>query len=198
MALSEGIPSRSVEFDGTRMFDSAYGEFPKQINMPHTLTMDGFADSKSSLTGLENPVPTDDFSNMHVPERIVVIGGEKMASTREPFPEMRLESLFMGDFAKKNQIDLPTPPSTLTLEEMSPKKDPEYYANARKKVTTDLFDAKNDNESEVARSSRYVHDFVFVITLLIFTYFFYLALIWAWIILVYLIVLMHLWMSSVP
>lgn len=152
--MADSPARRAPAFDGSKMFDGPYSDYTKQMQVPSRIVMDGFADSDTPLTALDNPVPTDDFSNMHVPERIVVIGGEKLASTREPFPEMRLESLLMGDFGKNNQIDLPTPPSTLTLEEMSPKVDPRKLERARRKVSIDLFDAKNSSELEDARSSR--------------------------------------------
>jgi len=99
-------------------------------------------------------VNTDDFSNMHVPERIVVVGGDRLASSRELFPEMRLENILM-DFGKNNPIDLPTPPSTLTLEEMSQRMVSETPAKTRRKVSVDLFDVKGESLVEDGRSSSF-------------------------------------------
>ncbi|XP_074599203.1 transport and golgi organization 11 [Brevipalpus obovatus] len=148
-------PSRKpAAFDGSKLFDTNYSDYSNQMKVPQRIVMDGFGDNGVPMNGIENPVSTDDFSNMHVPERIVVVGGDRLASSRELFPEMRLENIMM-DFGKNNPIDLPTPPSTLTLEEMSQRMGSETSAKARRKVSVDLFEVKGESMVEDGRSSSF-------------------------------------------
>ena len=64
---------------------------------------------------MNNGKSDDLVTDMIVPERIIVIGGDKMASTREILPEVGFESHLLGD-TRNNPIDLPSPPSILTYE----------------------------------------------------------------------------------
>ena len=67
-------------------------------------------------------------SDMVVPERIIVIGGDKMASTREILPEAGFENHLLGD-NRINPIDLPSPPSVLTYEAYSQPNDDFRWRN---------------------------------------------------------------------
>lgn len=67
---------------------------------------------------MNNGKSDDLVADMIVPERIIVIGGDKMASTREILPEVGFESHLLGD-TRNNPIDLPSPPSILTYQSYS-------------------------------------------------------------------------------
>jgi len=53
---------------------------------------------------------------MHVPDRILVSGGDKYEAGRSALPEMKLESSILGDHSNEH-VQLMTPPRHLTLHD---------------------------------------------------------------------------------
>jgi len=56
---------------------------------------------------------------MHVPDRILVMGGNKHAAGHEPLPEMKLESSILGDdhYNGDAVVQMMTPPRNITLND---------------------------------------------------------------------------------
>ncbi|XP_013773599.1 transport and Golgi organization protein 11-like [Limulus polyphemus] len=112
MSQGENLEHR---FSGS--FDSFYDhDFTAEINTKMTVPQK-ISFMEEPLTTVNQPVTVDDPKNlfMHVPERILVVGGNHHVEGREPFPEMNIECSFLDE--QKSDVHLNTPPHTLTLGE---------------------------------------------------------------------------------
>lgn len=75
---------------------------------------------------------------MHVPERIVVAGGDRHIEGREPLPEQRFESSIHGNVIQDPPIQLEAPPQVITLNQHTFPTVDESLTKAKKKLNIEL------------------------------------------------------------
>ncbi|XP_076349796.1 transport and Golgi organization protein 11-like [Tachypleus tridentatus] len=112
--MSHGT-SPAHRFSGS--FDTFYNpDFTAEISTKMTVPQKISLREENHTTVNQSVVPDEpEKLFMHVPERILVVGGDQHVEGREPLPEMKLESSVLGE--ERCNIHLNSPPHTLTLQE---------------------------------------------------------------------------------
>ena len=121
MSTPSDSPHKNNVYDVNRVYDPDFTvEISNRMRVPDKISahpdVEISADQRDRLTS--GHVGKGSVDWMHVPDRILLVGGDRHVSGREQLPEMKLESsIFEDDQITSNSIQLMTPPRNLTLND---------------------------------------------------------------------------------
>lgn len=159
MSAANSPTHRINGFDGTAYYDPDFTvEISNKMRVPDKISLMNDGDGSGSDRDSRDRYTSnrhDPNDWMHVPDRILVAGGDKYAAGRAPLPEMKLESSMLGEDVHTDQMM--TPPRHLTLNDHKyPSVEPENDLNSlESEKSYNKNRTKEINFSPVQETSNY-------------------------------------------
>ncbi|XP_046392512.1 transport and Golgi organization protein 11 [Ischnura elegans] len=108
-------PSR-FNADGDHFYDSNKADdITYSMRVPKRITVAGTAGEVDTFRSDWDQSNGNESLNMHIPDRIIVVGEDKHVGVKEPIREMKLENAVMPP--ESGMVKIKTPPRSITLDE---------------------------------------------------------------------------------